>query len=197
MSTTHNVDAVANKMPTGGSGEFHSKREGDGPQTTHGHKPGVNVGNDAVPEFNAKTLPPGSAPASNTFRPNNSSEVPPIASHADASSTLGGATSGDVNTGMGKPMQGQTSQELHDNSSDKQGGVEGRGGQAQAANLVDPHDPAFASQRALNKDDAKVGRSDIPAAEERIPEGAQTVAQENKLTNNTDPAQRAETGGSK
>lgn len=96
-------------------------------------------------------------------------------------------------------MQGQTSQELHDNSSTKQGGVEGRGGTAPAANLVDAHDPAFASQRALGKDEAVVGRGNNggPAAEDRIPEGAQAVAQENKLTPSSDPAQRAETGGSK
>lgn len=36
MSTTRNVDAVANQQPTGGSGEFHAKRDRDEPMTTHG-----------------------------------------------------------------------------------------------------------------------------------------------------------------
>ena len=37
------------------------------------------VGNDKVPEFEAQTLPPGSAPADRTFRPNPVGEVPPQA----------------------------------------------------------------------------------------------------------------------
>ncbi|KAL8919128.1 MAG: hypothetical protein Q9172_005132, partial [Xanthocarpia lactea] len=92
-------------------GPVHPSRPRDEPLTTHGHKPGVLVGNDAAPEFNAKTLPPGSAPADRTFQPNSTSEVPSQANndnvlrshgkestHTPASSTLGGATSADVHT---------------------------------------------------------------------------------------------------
>lgn len=121
MSATSNTDSVSGPN----QGEFHAARPRDEPLTTHGHKPGINVGNDAVPEFHAKTFPPGSAPASNTFTPDSSSEVPGQAdndavlrSHGKestqttASSTLGGATSADVHTGFGHPGQGQTSSEL-------------------------------------------------------------------------------------
>ena len=42
------------------------------------HQPGQLVGNDTVPEFNAKTLPPGTAPKQNTFQPNPVDDAPPI-----------------------------------------------------------------------------------------------------------------------
>jgi len=35
-STSDNTEALANQMPTGGSGEFHAKRETEAPLTTHG-----------------------------------------------------------------------------------------------------------------------------------------------------------------
>lgn len=85
------------------------------------------VGNEVVPEFKAKTVPPGSAPSDRTFKPNSANAaIPPASEEADntskdpdattaTSDTLGGATSGDVYTGLGRPMQGQTSSELrHD-----------------------------------------------------------------------------------
>ncbi|KAL8643421.1 MAG: hypothetical protein Q9226_008390, partial [Calogaya cf. arnoldii] len=119
-----NPDSITNAQ-----GEVHPSHPRDEPLTTHGHKPGVLVGNDAAPEFSAKTLPPGSAPKDRTFQPNNISEVPGQAdnenvlrshgkesTHTTASSTLGGATSGDVHTGLGKPVQGQ-------NVSDRGGGL--------------------------------------------------------------------------
>lgn len=88
------------------------------------HKPGVLVGNEAVPEFTAKTLPPGSAPSDRTFKPNSANTIHPTSETDDnkdpdattsASDTLGGATSGDVYTGLGKPVQGQSSAELEHN----------------------------------------------------------------------------------
>ncbi|KAI4168439.1 MAG: hypothetical protein LQ348_007496, partial [Seirophora lacunosa] len=116
-----NADAMTNDQ-----GEFQPHKPRDEPLSTHGHKPGVLVGNDTAPEFTAKTLPPGSAPADRTFKPNNISEVPGQADNPDvlrshgkestqttAESTLGGATSGDVHQGLGKPIQGQSSSELH------------------------------------------------------------------------------------
>ncbi|KAL8918435.1 MAG: hypothetical protein Q9208_007340 [Pyrenodesmia sp. 3 TL-2023] len=132
-----NADAMNNAQ-----GEFQARQPREEPLTTHGHKPGVQVGNDAAPEFSAKTLPPGSAPESRTFKPNNISEVPGQADNPDvlrshgkestytsASSTLGGATSADVHTGMGKPIQGQTSSELHGGKAGagREGGLAGVG----------------------------------------------------------------------
>lgn len=84
------------------------------------------VGNEALPKFTAKTLPPGSAPSDRTFRPNYANTIPPTSEAADnnkdpddtttsASDTLVGATSRDVYTGFGKPVQGQSSAELEHN----------------------------------------------------------------------------------
>ncbi|KAL8809557.1 MAG: hypothetical protein Q9200_003315, partial [Gallowayella weberi] len=123
-----NADSITNAQ-----GEVHPSVPRDEPLTTSGHKPGILVGNDTAPEFSAKTLPAGSAPADRTFQPNATSEVPGQAdndnvlrshgkesTHTTASSTLGGATSGDVHTGLGKPVQGQTSH-------DRGGGLAGVG----------------------------------------------------------------------
>ena len=79
------------------------------------HQVGQQVGNDAVPEFHAKTLPAGSAPASNTFQPNPENEVPGQADNAEAMNRshgkestysdpldMPGATSGSVHTGLGE-----------------------------------------------------------------------------------------------
>jgi len=73
---------------------------------------------DHAPEFQAKTLPPGSAPSDRTFQANPTDEVPVAASGGSTSAqdTIGGATSGDVHTGLGKPVQGQSSSELHSNT---------------------------------------------------------------------------------
>ncbi|KAF2718739.1 hypothetical protein K431DRAFT_348468 [Polychaeton citri CBS 116435] len=177
MSTTRNTDSISNQMPGGGSGEIHARVPRDEPITTSGHKPGKLVGNDAVPEFSAQTLPAGSAPADRTFQPNTGSEVPPVdpSGTASASETLGGATSAEVHTGLGHPGQGQTSQELHH---DGQAGRKNPGSSLEGVGAtvkqsgINAHDPAFANQRALDKDEAVVGRGNVggPPAEERLPE---------------------------
>ncbi|KAL8801474.1 MAG: hypothetical protein Q9182_004441 [Xanthomendoza sp. 2 TL-2023] len=128
------------------------------------HKPGILVGNDAAPEFSAKTLPAGSAPSDRTFQPNTTSEVPGQAdndnvlrahgkesTHTTASSTLGGATSGDVHTGLGKPVQGQT-------SSDRGGGLAGVGasGAASGNQMVD--EGMQPGQRGLEKEAGPKGQ---------------------------------------
>ncbi|CAL8574640.1 hypothetical protein XPA_000595 [Xanthoria parietina] len=151
---SRNPDSVTNAQ-----GEVHPSIPRDEPSTTHGHKPGVLVGNDTAPTFSAKTLPPGSAPQDRTFQPNNISETPSQASnpdvlpssdkedtHTTASSTLGGATSGDVHTGLGKPVQGQN------NESDRGGGLAGVGasGAASGNQMVDTE--VQVGQRGLGKE---------------------------------------------
>jgi hypothetical protein len=162
------------------------------------HKPGVNVGNDAVPEFNAKTIPAGTAPKDATFRPNPVDTVPPTLQSRDKSeieadaeqapaNDFPGATSASVNTGLGKPMGGQTSSELrHDgqhHNKNPGSGLTGVASGAPAFKTVDAHNPDFADQRALDKDEATIGRGNVggPAAEERVPETADRVAAENTL----------------
>lgn len=151
------------------------------------------TGNDAVPEFSAKTLPPGSAPAQHTFKPNPTDTAPPTQQYRDnnepdapqaSAMDFPGATSGDVNKGMGKPIQGQTSSELHHDgqhhNKNPGTGLDGIKSGAQGK-TVDAHDPMHADQRAIDKDEAVIGRGNVggPAAEERIPESANTVASEN------------------
>jgi hypothetical protein len=151
------------------------------------HKPGVLVGNDAVPEFNAQTLPPGSAPSNATYT-SNTQETPAQATYnkTSASDSLGGSSSADVHTGLGKPAQGMTSNELHHDGGKKpdgMGGPEGVGGSARQA-TVDPHAPEMAGQRALDKDEAVIGRGGAADAQDRLNETAETVAKENKLPRN-------------
>lgn len=80
---------------------------------------------DNAPEFHAQTLPPGTAPKESTFQPNPVNEIPGQANNPDVLrshgkegvrtdplSTLPGATSADVHTGLGHPGQGQTSTEI-------------------------------------------------------------------------------------
>ena len=95
-------------------------------------------------------------------------------------------TSSEVHTGLGKPMQGMTSNELHHDGGKKpagMGGPEGVGGSANQS-TINPHDPEFAGQRALDKDEAQIGRGGKLDAQDRLNEPAETVAQENKLPRN-------------
>jgi hypothetical protein len=193
MSAAKNSAAVANQ------GEFHSRRPGTEPLTTKGvsltshrmlygrgpntfqHKPGVLASEkDRAPEFSAHTVPAGSAPASSTYTPNpdlNNQKM-----YQDASTTLQGATSADVHTGLGHPGQGQTSSELRDNTRVDNGlvGLSSQTERSAKNENTTGRDPAFAHQR--NLDDVPTGqRGNIggPPAEEREPETADRVAAEN------------------
>ncbi|KAF2087047.1 hypothetical protein K490DRAFT_57123 [Saccharata proteae CBS 121410] len=157
------------------------------PMTTHGHKPGVQASEaDKAPEFHAKTVPPGTAPASATYQPNPTNEVPPVASNPSASSTIGGATSADVHTGLGHPGQGMTSQELHGDGhkpgSKARSGLAGVGASVGTdSKIVSGREPEFAkTQRAIDEDvpSGTRGKQNHPGAEERLPESADTVAHE-------------------
>jgi len=201
MSATNSDDAV-NSMAYQDT-EFRSRVAPSEPMQTGGHKPGVKATEaDNAPEFSAQTLPAGAAPPERTFKPNPNDEnlpttqydsnVDPDSVKTDASDTLTGATSSDVHTGYGHPGQGQTSAELrHDGQRGgvKQGtGLIGKastmetGGVENSLESIDQKDPAFANQRALDKEEGRFAgeRGNIggPPAEERIPESAETVAAE-------------------
>lgn len=116
------------------------------------------------PEFHIQTLPPGTAPESNTFEPDTTSSVPGQASNPDvlrghgkestqttASSTLGGSTSGDVHTGYGHPGQGQSSSELRDGSK-AAGGLAGVGASGAASGNLGADERTQPSQRGLEKE---------------------------------------------
>lgn len=142
------------------------------------------VGKDAVPEFEAKTLPPGSAPSSKTFAPNTSdvqADPSQINTEAQTAAAVPGSTSGDVHTGLGHPGSGMTSQELHNKTQQRQG-VEGAGARGVLQSGIDTSDPKFAEHRTLGSDVAETGRGNVggPSAEDRVPVGAEGVASERK-----------------
>jgi hypothetical protein len=106
---------------------------------------------DFAPEFHAKTVPPGTAPADRTFQPNPTGETPNT-QPVDASGI--GATSQDVHTGLGHPGQGQTSAELrHEGASHRtrqSAGLEGVGASSGSGIVSGETRP---SQRALDKEE--------------------------------------------
>ena len=115
----------ANPDSVAGQGEFHDSIKPSKPMTTKGHQIGQPVGPSAhIPEYHAHTFPPGTAPKSTppTFQPNTQSSVPGQALNDDMDPSLRtgpldmpGATSRDVYNASAeaRPVQGQTSQELH------------------------------------------------------------------------------------
>lgn len=160
------------------------------------HAPGVLVGNDKVPEFEAKTLPPGTAPADRTFKPQNENEVPPIGMDQgdeldQATDTIGGTTSADVHTGLGHPGSGMTSQEIrHDGEKGRKNpgkSLEGVGAATREFKTVDERDPDMKHHRALDNDEAEVGRGTVGGApaEDREPVSAEQVASERHLPRDT------------
>ncbi|KAF3041075.1 hypothetical protein E8E12_003191 [Didymella heteroderae] len=164
---SQNPDAVANQ------GFFAGHVKPSEPLMTGGHQPGRIVSEaDAAPEFRAKTLPAGTAPKSSTYTPNP--DLHNQRMFTSASSTLVGADSGSVHTGLGHPVWGQTSQELHDNSkhSGGSGGLAGLKEHYEQGNVRDlKDDPKHAKQRNLEEPAAGTrGNTGGPPAEEREPE---------------------------
>lgn len=135
------------------------------------HQPGrIASEKDAAPEFRAQTLPAGTAPKSSTYIPNP--DLNNQKTFTSASSTLVGADSGSVHTGLGHPGSGQTSQELHDNSKKGNRGLVGLKEDYEQSNIRDiKDDPKHAKQRNL-KEPAAGTRGNLggPPAEEREPE---------------------------
>ncbi|KAK0656205.1 hypothetical protein B0T16DRAFT_318336 [Cercophora newfieldiana] len=118
-----------------GQGEFHDSIKPSKPLTHKGHQIGQPVGHEAIPEFHARTYPPGSAPKEHTFYPNPQSEVPGQAlnDNMDPSLRTGaldipGATSQSVydTSPFSRPMQGESSSEMRSNITGRSG-LEGVG----------------------------------------------------------------------
>ncbi|KAF1952208.1 hypothetical protein CC80DRAFT_422899 [Byssothecium circinans] len=176
MSASKNPDANINQ-----EGEFRSRVPGSEPLMTGGHQPGRKVSPaDHAPEFHAETLPAGTAPSSSTYTPNPDLNNQKL--YQSASSTLTGADSKDVHTGLGHPGSGQTSQELHDGSKGRATAHVGQVAVKVVNDKVTGRDPYFAIQRNLEEDVPAGQRGNVggPAANERIPEPAETVAAESK-----------------
>lgn len=156
---------------------------------------------DYKPTFSAHTVPEGTAPKENLFQPNPEETVPgqttemsgrshgKESTHTTASSTLGGATSGDVHKGMGKPAVGQTSAELrHEGDPHRKhhgSGLTGVGASGQGTNIDSrrleterleevsgSHKRVDPSQKGPSLQDKGV------AAEDKQPASAESIASE-------------------
>ncbi|KAJ6031629.1 hypothetical protein N7540_002361 [Penicillium herquei] len=192
MSTLSNVDSVANAK----QGSFKPSVPRQGPITDKGHKPGIKVNEaDQRPEHHLQTFPPGTAPASNSYSP-NVNDVGSQANNPDvqygqrtsAADTLTGATSQDVHTGFGKPLQGQTGTELaHDGEHGRKKqstGLEGIGASMQDRGV----ERQFPNQRGIEREEAQNGARGNKAdraAEDMEPESAETLDAEWKYEPST------------
>jgi F-box/leucine-rich repeat protein 7 len=125
-------------------------------------------------------VPKGTAPEENLFYPNPQGTVPGsnedmLRSHGKestqttASSTLGGATSADVNKGMGKPAVGQSSAEMrhegHSHRKKEHAGIEGSGAGTSKSGMKRAEkigEPARKTEGSAN-------------AEDRVPESAERM----------------------
>lgn len=181
MSANSNTESMAQQ------GEFRNRVPPSEPLTTKGHKPGVLVGNDAVPEFHAETHPPGTAPKEASFQPRPVGEIPGQAFNAaadesetrtSAADTLGGATSAQVDFGYGKPMSGMTSKEKHGVEKRDRNGLTGVG--ANDKNNV------FDTARSKGADlpdgvEKGMRTGNYTGAEDKLPESAEHLAAERKV----------------
>ncbi|OTB09819.1 hypothetical protein K445DRAFT_380626 [Daldinia sp. EC12] len=185
MSETRNTESLSHQ------GEFHGRVAPAEPLTTTGHKPGVKVGNEAVPEFHAEKYPPGTAPRENTFQPRPEGETPAEAPNVESQQltdpvdTLGGTTSQAVHTGLGKPIQGQSGAELHGNlqgdhtnrRKKEHAGLEGTG--ASVGDSV--RQKGGDLPEGVEKGTRGKGSADYPSAADRIPTSAKELAAERKV----------------
>jgi len=159
---------------------------------------------DYAPEFHAKTLPPGSAPAANTFKPNPVNEIPGQADndlvnrqHGKEETKTGaldmpGATSADVHKGLGHPGQGQTSSELHNDGKQSGAGLKGEGGSGMT-------DDANDEAKRLQQDDHPSGPLDghnatLEGAEEKGHVHADQLQSESQKVKQGDYTRHGEKG---
>jgi len=170
-------------------GEFHARVPPSKPMMDKWHKPGNEQGNDAAPEFHAQVHPRGAAPPEGTFQPNPVGEFPAGEGYADPLD-MPGATSKDVHTGYGMPLQGQEGREVNRQLPGKksmEGRAHPRGREKEHTGLVgvgaEPKkDPVRSKGWDLPEGVERGMRgkhtADWPGAEERVPASADEVAAE-------------------
>lgn len=160
-----------------------------------------------MPEFSAKTLPPGTAPKESTFKPNPINEVPgqannPDVDGSDAPGSTGaldmpGATSADVHTGYGHPGQGQTTSELR-NEGQHHNKRQGLGNVGQAEGGSGLHGDESAEAKRLQSDhvggnlNEREFNASLKGAEDREPVQAEQVASMGQQTRKGDYDRAAE-----
>lgn len=141
---------------------------------------------DNEPVFHATPVPPGTAPADRVFTPHpdesGSQALNPNVERGHgkesvkttAGQSLMGTTSGNVDAGFGKPLQGQTSTEIHH---DGQHGRNNPGSGLEGVGASEPHrfERDMPTQRGYERDEAQSGRrgdKGALAAEDMDPEPA-------------------------
>lgn len=144
---------------------------------------------DQARESKAQVLPPGSAPPDRTFRPDTQAELPSQASEAplenddddestytSPADTLVGATSADLNRGLGHPGQGELGRELeHDGRSKRK--KERTGNEARATGGSGLRDEGSAEARLLSRDTAEHNVM-LEGAEDKVPVTSEVVDSE-------------------
>lgn len=161
------------------------------------HKPGNEQGHDAVPEFHAEVHARGTAPPEHSFTPNPINEFPRRVSPSSAESPeyaeppeLPGATSKDVHTGLGLPLQGQLGREVNPQLPGKK--ITGershpRGRKKEGTGLVgvgaEPtkdivRERGWDLPEGVERGSRGKHTAEWPGAEERVPDTAETVARE-------------------
>ncbi|KAI0424733.1 hypothetical protein F5Y09DRAFT_353146 [Xylaria sp. FL1042] len=174
----------ANRNPDSLQGEFHNRVPPSEPMQKGGHKPGVLVGNDRAPEFRAETYPPGTAPRENIYQPRPEDEFPAQAydNPPSAADTLLGATSQDLYKGMGKPLQGQENREIYKkhgkHRKKERNGIAGVGG-SEGVDIV--REKGADLPEGVHKGMRGKASDEYPAAEDRLPAGAEEIASEMKV----------------
>lgn len=168
---------------------------------THQHQLGQQVGNEALPEFRAKTFAPGTAPEKDSYHANPIHATPGqgMDTNPDPDSRTGpldafpGSTSQSVynDNEYGKPLQGQTSNELHGmkvrHRKAERSGLEGVGATAKHTETVDSQvreqiaDKPKPIERGIRGQIDRTGEGGYNAlgAEHSQPETAERVAAEN------------------
>jgi len=160
------------------------------------HKPGNEQGHDAVPEFHAEMHPRGDAPPEHTFEPDPVSEFPrqDLISGGDTPEyakppELPGASSKDLYTGLGLPLQGLEGRDVNPQLPGKKSN-DGRSHPRQRKKEkkglvgvgVEPKkDPVRSRGLDLPEGVERGSRgkhtADWPGAEERVPEIAQDLVE--------------------
>ncbi|RFU25819.1 hypothetical protein B7463_g10525, partial [Scytalidium lignicola] len=166
-----NLDSVVNQ------GEFHAKIPPFRPEE-HGHAVHNKAGYTEVPESHIEVLSPGSAPKDRSFRPDTTNMFPsrdPDANIDEINGSDGdiipGATSADVVNNFNRPIQGQTSKQLHGSGANKgkkeHEGLIGRGGTSR-----DSEEYIGRREHEFNKD--------TTGAEDKLPVGADELSYERR-----------------
>ena len=162
------------------------------------HQLGQQVGNEALPEFRAKTFPPGSAPEKDSYHASPIHATPGQTEDSDPSTKTSsmdpypGSTSQSVHNAneYGKPLQGQTNRELHGVHPGKRkkerSGLEGVGANDPHAETVENNvrekvaDKDYPVERGIRGQTENTGEGGYNAlgAENSVPESAESVAAE-------------------